>query len=337
MKVLVTGGTGFVGSHTAKALKDAGHTVRLLVRSETKAQAIFKQLGVEIDEIINGDVTDKEAVARAVEGCDAVVHSAAMVSTAEKDAEQVKATNVGGTQSVIDLSLAAGVKKIIYVSSVSALFNPADSSMNEDTEVSSAKNPYGLSKITCENYVRDLQAQGAPIVITYPTGVVGNHDPSLSEPHFGIKMFISKFAFTSSTGMQFVNARDIANAHVAILDKVEGPDRFILGGQFYSWADLLRLSKELTGRNIFCVHIPGAVLRMLGRCADVVISLTGLDFPFTGESTTYATQWVYADSSKIEKELGITFTDSKTSLGEAITWLYENGHISAKKAGLLAH
>ena len=88
MNVLVTGGTGFVGSHTAKALKRAGHHVRVLARSEPKAESVFKAIDVDVDEIMVGDVTDPVAVARAIKGCDAVIHSAAMVSTADKHAEE---------------------------------------------------------------------------------------------------------------------------------------------------------------------------------------------------------------------------------------------------------
>jgi dihydroflavonol-4-reductase len=335
MRVLVTGATGFVGSHTAKALKEAGHTVRLLVRSEKKAASIFESLGVEIDEIILGDITDEKAVEAAVRGCDAVIHSAAMVATAEKYANEVYETNVGGTKLVIGSSLAAGVDKIIYISSVSALFNVGDTVMNENSPVSAANNPYGRTKITCEKYVRELQSQGAPIIITYPTGVVGAFDPGLSDPHFGIKLFVSVFTFTSSTGMQFVNARDVAKAHVAILERVKGPDRFILGGHYYSWFDLLEIAKRLTGRRLFNVHIPGRILRFLGKCADVVIKLTGKEFPFTEEGMTYATQWVYADSSKLENELGLTFTCREKTLAESIRWLHKMGHVSTKKAGKL--
>ena len=337
MKVLVTGATGFVGSHTAKALKEAGHQLCILVRSEAKAQSVFKKLGIEIDDMVIGDVTDKDAIEKALLGCDAVVHSAAMVSTAAKDEELVHATNVGGTKLVIDLSLAAGIKKIIYVSSVSALFNVNDKVMNENSSVSAASNPYGRSKVACENYIRRLQDKGAPIVITYPTGVVGSHDPGFSEPHFGLNMFVGQFAFTSSTGMQFVNVRDIATAHVAILERIEGPERFMLGGQYYSWHDLLATVEKVTGRKLFAIHIPGKLLRLLGQCADVVMKITGKALPVTGEGMVYASQWVYADSSKIEKTLGLTFSGAEETLSEVIHWLYKEGHLSAKKAGKLAN
>jgi len=336
VKVLVTGATGFVGSHTAKALVDAGHQVRLLVRSPEKARSVMHALGCTIDDIASGDVTDRASVERAVTGCDAVVHSAAMVSTAEKFAEQVYNTNVNGTHHVIDAALKAGVKKIVYVSSVSALFNKGDARMTEDSPVTVSDCPYGRTKVACEHYVRELQAKGAPIVITYPAGVVGMNDPALSEPHFGIRMFIAQFAFTSSTGMQFVSASDIARAHVQILKQVNGPDRFVLGGCYYSWQDLLDTSRRITGRRLPAIHIPGVMLRLIGKCSDIIIKLTGKELPLTGEGMTYATQWVFADSQKIEKELGFTFTPHDQTLAEAIRWLYLSGHLSAKKAGKLA-
>ncbi|MDE0929289.1 MAG: NAD-dependent epimerase/dehydratase family protein [Halioglobus sp.] len=336
MNVLVTGGTGFVGSHTVKALKQAGHYVRVLARSADKAESVFRAIGVVVDEILVGDVTDPIAVGRALKGCDAVIHSAAMVSTADKHAEEMREINVAGTKLVIDGSLAAGIKKIIYVSSVSALFRAGDTVMNEDTPVSVAGGPYARTKIECEHYVRELQSRGAPVISTYPAGVVGAHDPGLSEPHFGIKLFVGVITFTSSTGVQLVNVRDIANAHVSILERIDGPDRFVLGGHYYSWTELLEIVSRLTGRKLYAVHIPGKILRLLGRCADVVIKITGKEFPFTGEGMTYASQWVYADSEKIEIELELQFSDREHTLSEVIRWLYDSGHLSRRKAGKLA-
>jgi dihydroflavonol-4-reductase len=336
MNILITGGTGFVGSHTAKALKQAGHHVRVLARSAQKAESVFKAIGVQVDEVMVGDVTDPVAVGCAIQCCDAVIHSAAMVSTAGKHAKEMREINVGGTKLVIDGSLAAGIKKIIYVSSVSALFNIGNTVMNEDTPVSIARSPYARTKIECEHYVRELQSRGAPVICTYPAGVVGANDPSLSEPHFGIKLFVGVFTFTSSTGVQLVNVRDVANAHVSIIEYVDGPDRFVLGGHYYSWAEMLEIVRRQTGRELRSLYIPGNMLRLLGRCADVVIKITGKEFPFTCEGMTYASQWVYADSNKIETELGLQFVDREETLSEVIRWLYDACHLSLRKAGKLA-
>lgn len=336
MKVLVTGATGFVGSHTVKVLKQAGFHLQVLVRNFQKASQILADIGTEADAYFVGDITDAATVKKAVAGCDAVVHTAAMVSTSEKDAELVYKTNVEGSKLVVDCSLEAGVKKIIYVSSVTAMFNLGDKRITEDSPLSTAKSPYGRSKTLAESYMRQRQGEGAPIIITYPAAVAGSHDPNLSGPHFCIKLLVGICAFTSSTGMQFVNAHDIARAHLAILQKVNGPERFVLGGHFSSWHELVSICEKLTGRKLFAPAIPGALMRFFGACADVFIKTTGKELPFTSEGMVYATQWVYADSQKIEQQLGFKFTDKEKTLAQAIHWLYKTGHLNAKKAGLLA-
>ncbi len=336
MKILVTGGTGFVGSVTAKALLDAGHDVRLLVRSEEKAQRVCQSLDMQVSDIALGDVTDKDSVEKAIAGCDAVVHTAAVVATAEKYADMVYRTNVDGTRTVIDSALAAGVEKIIYVSSMSAMFDLDADVITEESKLCPGKNAYGRSKSIADEYVRKLQAEGKPIVTTYPTGVVGRFDPALSEPHFGLKLFVAIFTFTSSTGMQLVNVKDIAKAHVRILENFNGADRFMLGGDYYSWFVLRDVCAKVTGRKLWSVHIPGPMLRFFGHCSDLVSKVTGIELPITAEGMTYATQWVYADSSKTEKELGLTFSSKEETISDVLSWLYETGEISAKKAGKLA-
>ncbi len=119
------------------------------------------------------------------------------------------------------------------------------------------------------------------------------------------------------------------------IERIDGPDRFVLGGHYYSWTEMLEIVTRLTGRKLHAVHIPGKILRLLGRCADAVIKITGKEFPFTAEGMTYASQWVYADSSKIEAELGLHFADSEDTLAEAILWLYDSGHLSRRKMGKL--
>ena len=123
MRVMITGATGFVGYHTAQALLDAGHEVSLLVRSVDKMLALFGQDRVQ--QVTRGDITDADQVARALQGCDAVVHSAAMVSTSAADAKRVYQTNVEGTRLVLAGAIERGIGRIIHVSSVTALYDPS--------------------------------------------------------------------------------------------------------------------------------------------------------------------------------------------------------------------
>ena len=123
LKILVTGATGFIGAHTIVALLREGYSVRALVRSVEKFQKVLDLHGVSVDDVVTGDVTDQEAVRKALDGCDGVIHTAAMISTQKKDQDLVYDTNVNGTRYVIGGAVDAGLQHIIHVSSVTALYD----------------------------------------------------------------------------------------------------------------------------------------------------------------------------------------------------------------------
>lgn len=333
MKVMVTGGTGFIGSFTAAALIEAGHEVRLLVRSQEKMVRVFENHELEIEDFVIGDVTDPNSVAEALEGCDAVVHSAALVATADKYADEVWQTNVEGTINVIDQALALGIERIIHVSSITALFDPKARVVSETSPPGQARNAYGRSKVACEEYIRGLQEGGAPVKITYPTGTIGPCDPGLTEPIRGLKLFLTTCAVVTTTGIQYVDVRDVADAHVMLLEADPKPDRFMLGGTYHRWYELVDLLEEITGRKLIRLHMIPPVLTWLGKTMDMVTHFTGFEGPFTEEAVEYATHWSIASNRKIEDELGFEFRDPKDSLIDTIIWLYEAGHLEDDQIG----
>ena len=227
MRVMITGATGFVGYHTAQALLDAGHEVSLLVRSVDKMLALFGQDRVQ--QVTRGDITDADQVARALQGCDAVVHSAAMVSTSAADAKRVYQTNVEGTRLVLAGAIERGIGRIIHVSSVTALYDPAASRLDENSPPGHASNAYGRSKVACERHVRDLQDRGAPVFITYPAQVIGPDDPGLTEPHRGLQLLLQGIVPCTSSGTQYVDVRDIALVHRQLLEQDVPGNRYAQG------------------------------------------------------------------------------------------------------------
>jgi dihydroflavonol-4-reductase len=332
MRIMITGGTGFIGYHTARKLMTAGHEVRLLVRSEEKMRRLF---GADVEDFICGDVTDAEAVNRALSGCDGVVHTAAMVSVDKKDAERVHNTNVGGTKLVIGGAVELGLGHIIHVSSVTALYDPSAAYLNEYSQPGAATNPYGMSKVECEIYVRELQDQGAAIHITYPASVIGPDDPALTEPHQGLKTFLADTVPVLPSGNQWVDVRDIAEAHLQLLERTLPPGRYTLGGHFVAWTELVDILSRLRGRKIRKIPIPGKLMRGVGKLVDWynATSSTPLEAPITYEAMTYATNWVKMDSSKARSDLGLNFMPVEQSLVDAIRSLVAAGHIEAKQAG----
>lgn len=332
MRVMITGGTGFIGYHTAQSLLQGGHDVHLLIRSEEKMRRLF---GDAITEFTVGDVTDPVAVARALGGCDAVVHTAAMVSIDKKDAELVHETNVGGTRLVMDEAIAQELDTIIHVSSVTALYDPEAEFLNEYSPPGAASNAYGKSKVECEIFVRELQASGAPIHITYPASVIGPDDPALTEPHQGLMTYLMSAVPVPPSGNQWVDVRDTAIAHRRLLEGDLTPGRYTLGGHFVPWTQLVDMLMQLTGRRIRKIPVPGAMLLGLGRLVDYFNDVRDkpLDIPLTYEAMVYATNWIKMDNSKCRGELGLEFRPLEETLRDAIVSLVAAGELEAEKAG----
>lgn len=173
MRVLVTGGTGFVGGWTAKAIADAGHRVRFFVRSPARLKTSVEQLGADISDYAVGDITDRESVRAALTGCDAVVNCAALVATDPRRTEQMLTTNLEGARNVLGGAVEFGLDPIVHVSSFTALFHPGLPTLAADLPVSGGADGYGRSKSQVERYARGLQAAGAPVNISYPGMVLG--------------------------------------------------------------------------------------------------------------------------------------------------------------------
>ena len=182
MQVFVTGGTGFVGVHLVSALLQAGHTVRLLLRSPQKLQPALAQVGLRPAEVetARGDATDAAAVRAAVRGCDATVHAAAIFGFDPRAAARIRETNVRATQVVLEEALAAGCDPVVHVSSTMAVL-PAERGgrLHADLPPYAGPQPPGAyvrSKAESEQVARRHQEAGAPVVCTYPGQVVGPQD-----------------------------------------------------------------------------------------------------------------------------------------------------------------
>ena len=333
MRVMVTGGTGFIGYHTVQALLAQGMDVSLLVRSEDKLNKVYGE-GV-IEHFTCGDIADAASVSAAMQDCDAVIHVAALVSTHAADAERVYRVNLEGTRNVIGGAVEAGVKRVIHVSSVTALYDPSASSLSEDSPPARKPTGYGRSKVACEKYARALQEKGAPVTIVYPASVLGPDAPEMTEPHIGLQTYLAQFVPLMTTGNLFVDARDIASAHVQILQGRAHCNRFVMGGHYVSWRDLGPLLEQITGRRILKLPVSGAAMRLLGGVAERLMPLLNLDLPLTREGLTYATRWVQMDNSRIEAELDFGFRPVEETLADSIRWMYAAGHLSAAQAGSL--
>ncbi len=333
---MFTGGTGFVGSHTVAALVAAGHRVRLLVRDPGKLERVFATRGIDVDDYVVGDVVDPGAVEAALEGCDAVVHAAAVVALEASRAQEVLATNARGVELVLGGAARRGLRRILYVSSVGALFNPGGPPVTLDSPLARVRNAYARSKTEGERIARRLQADGAPIHICYPGTVLGPDDPGLSEGNHSLQIFLRDTTIQTSSGYQLVDVRDLAALHVALLCAEDAPARCIAAGHLIAWGPLADLLDQITGARVRRVPIPGGLLRALGSLGDLVKRVRPFDFPLTREAMEFASRWPGAENGPGLAELGIALRAPEETLRDTIRWLHRAGHVEPERVGRLA-
>ena len=327
MRVLVTGGTGFVGSHSAAALDGAGHEVRLLVRDRSKAERVLSAHGVEARDLAVGDVTDPDAVARALEGCDAVLHAAALVALEAHRAAEAHHTNARGVEIVLGEAHRQGLRSLVYVSSAAAMFTAGGPPIGPDAPIAEARSPYARSKAEGERLARRLLEGGAPVRISYPVGVIGPDDPGLSEMNHTLQVLVRDFVALTSSGVSVVDVRDLARIHVALVEGRAAPGRYVAGGHFLPWREVAAHLERATGRSLRKIPLPGALLRAAGRVGDVIKRFAPFDFPLTHEAMTFATRWPGADGSATTAATGAHFRDPAESFADTVRWLVAAGHL----------
>lgn len=336
MRILVTGGTGFIGSHTARALAGAGHALRLLVRDRAKAQDVLGAHGVDVSDCRVGDVTDPDAVDRALDGCDGVVHAAAIVAFERGRAAEMLRTNGRATELVLGGAQRRRLQSIVYVSSLSVLFGGDGPPLAPDTPLAAAENAYVRSKTEAERTARRLQAAGAPICTTYPPAVVGPDDPGLSVGNLAVRTFLRYGMALTSGGFQMVDVRDLAALHVALLTRSAAPGRYFAAGHFTRWRALADRIDALTGERVRRVRIPGPALRLLGRLADAIARVRPFELPLTREAMAMATQWPGSEDSPAVEGLGVRYRDARETLADTLRWLWRAGHLERRHLGRLA-
>ena len=336
MKVLVTGGTGFVGSHSVKAILDAGHEARLLVRSPDRIPPALEPLGVSGVEHVVGDVTDAESVRRAVEGCDAVLHAAAVFSYDARDAETMRRVNAQATEVVLGSAREAGLDPIVHVSSYVALL-PAAGTLHPDSPVGHPRGVYARSKAETEQMAREMQAQGAPVVTTYPGMVWGPHDPYLGEAATLARWVLRGLVPMVPPGeFPIVDVRDVAAAHAAVLTPDRGPRRYMLSAGGASLSEQVDVMRRLTGRRLVAFTAPAPLVLGLTAGGDMVQRVLPFRLPFHFGGVWVAVNGGPVDASATERDLGVHFRPPEESIADMLRWMHAAGHLTDRQTGRAA-
>ena len=330
MTVLITGASGFVGSAVLRRLLADGAAVRALVRPASDRRNLD---GLDV-EVVTGDLGDRDSLARAVRGCEALFHVAADYRLWTRDADAMMRTNIGGSRDIVRAAAEAGVARIVYTSSVATLGLNADGSpADEDTEVtlSDMIGPYKQSKFMAEEEVRRLaHRHGAPVVIVNPSTPAGPRDIKPTPTgRMIVEAASGRMPAFVDTGLNIVHVDDVAQGHLMAWRRGEIGQRYVLGGDNMALSDILAGIARAAGRRPPRIRIPHGAVMPIAYLAEAWTRITGGTEPFvTVDGIRMARKKMYFSSAKAERALGYRHRPAAAALGDAVAWFHDNGYVA---------
>ena len=334
----MTGATGLIGCHAAARLAAGGHAVRALARDPAKLARVLAPFpGAEV-EAVAGDLGDAGSVAKAVAGCEGVLHCAGVFSHELAAAGRLRRVNVEGSRAVLSAAAEAGARAIVHVSCLVALrFPPPGPEQRADDPVGEPRAMYGATKAAAERIARDLAASGAPVSIVYPSSVHGPHDPTVgSGPEFIAGAVRAGRVLVTEGGLSYTDVRDLADLFAALFAARAPAARLMAPASFLGHERLHALLCALTGRRLAAVRLPGRLLRLVGRAGDLRQRLLGHEVRLTHEAAGILTHSVPVDDRAARSLLGREPIAIERSLRELLLWMHAAGVLEARHVGILA-
>ncbi|MCE2488376.1 MAG: NAD-dependent epimerase/dehydratase family protein [Anaerolineae bacterium] len=335
MRALVTGATGFVGSHVARALVEAGHELRVLQRRSSRLDALQ---GLDCETVI-GDVLDSDALAQACQGCELVFHVAAVAAYWRTERSQMYAINVEGTRRVLAAARAAEVRRVVFTSSAASLGlrrdgRPVDESARFN--LLPHRFPYGHSKHLAERCVQHaLREHGQDVVIVNPVIVMGPGDLNLISGRFVTEMQRLQWLIpVSSGGVGVVDVRDVARWHLAAAARGLSGERYILGSTNYSLRAWYGLCARAVGVAPPLLQLPDAALPLLAGMVALARRL-GMQPPADPSQIRMGGRRLHFVYDKAHRELGPPQIDMLQSLQDTADWYRARGLLPEGRLGRL--
>jgi dihydroflavonol-4-reductase len=330
MRVFLTGATGFVGSHVAQARHASGANLRLLTRQTSRMEHL-EGLNAEL---ITGDLRQPEKLRSALAGCDALVHVAADYRLWVRDPEAMYAANVEGTRSLLRLARGAGVRRIVYTSSVATMgFRSDGTIVDEETPVALKQmiGHYKRSKFLAEGAVIDAAQSGQHVILLNPTTPIGANDAKPTPTGRIVVDFLNRnFPAYVDTGLNFVDVEDVAAMHVTALERGTPGERYILGGENLTLKQFLDRMATITGLPSPTMRVPHSVAMTFAFFDEWITGrIRGREPRATVEAVRMGKKKMFASSARAERELGYQARPIDAALQAAITWFRANGYAPA--------
>jgi len=327
MKAFVTGATGFIGASIARELIRDGHSVRALVRPGTSRKNI-EGLALEVWE---GDLLVPDSLAAGIAGCDLVFHTAADYRLWTRHPEVMYAANVEGTRAILEAALLAGVSRLVYTSSVGTLGNPGNGIPgSETTPVTFADmvGDYKKSKFLAERVAEEYIPRGLPLVIVNPSTPVGVMDIKPTPTGKVFVDFLNRdMPAYLDTGLNLIDVEDCARGHILAAEKGRIGEKYILGNQNLTMREIFSLLEEIAGLPAPKFRLPYTPILLAAYANEALSRLTGREPLIPLNGVLMARKFMFFDSSKAIRELGLPQTPVTEALKKAVAWFRDNGYV----------
>lgn len=324
MKVLVTGGSGFLGEHLCRQLVDQGaHEVVALARSTSP---ILAELGIAQ---VRGSVGEGDELESALSGCQSVFHLAGVVSRDPKDSQRMMRTHVDGTRRVMEASARQGVRRVVVVSTSGTVAVSASETIHDEnsgyaTEVAAGW-PYYASKIYQEKLAFSLGEElGVEVVVINPSLLLGPGDRRLSSTEDVLKFLRKQIPVVPRGGMNFVDARDAAAATLTALTQGKPGHRYLLGGPNWTFGEFFGRLGRVSEVSAPRLKLPSKWQNFGASLLEEAYRVAGKDSPVDRASVEMSQHFWWIDSSKAKSKLGFANRDPALTLVDTVNYLRRN-------------
>jgi dihydroflavonol-4-reductase len=331
MQVALTGATGFIGSHVARALAARGDTLTCLCRPSSNRDDLGD---LDIDWVM-GDLGDKASLRRAIAGAEVVFHCAADYRLYARHPAELYRSNVDGTRNVLEVAAETGVRKVVYTSSVGTLglHGPAPANENARGALDEMVGDYKRSKYLAERVVDEWVARGLPVVLVSPSTPVGERDVKPTPTGRIIVDFLrGRLPAYVDTGLNLVDVRDVAAGHLLAAERGRPGETYILGHRNVTLGALLELLARITHLPPPRFKLPHWVPLVLATLEEPVCRWLGRDPRIPLDGVRMSRSLMFFDSSKAVRELGFRQSPIEPALERAVEWFVDHGYAPAPRA-----
>jgi dihydroflavonol-4-reductase len=331
-RVLVTGGSGFIGGKLVRLLVDSGYETRAFFREGDDARLLT---GLPVDRT-EADICDLAALVEAMKGCEGVFHTAGNVSFRRRDRKIQRRVNVEGTRTVIAACRRAGVRRLVHTSTVNTLGVPGEGCVGDERTPPDSRlhdMGYVATKRTAESLALGANGPGLEVVSVNPGTVFGPGDVNANAGSFILAAARLPVIACPPGGTNCVHIDAVTRGHLAAYERGRAGERYILGGENLTYREMFRIIAEALGRRLRILAVPPAPAVVLAFLLERAADVAGIDMPLSADAARAGSLRLYYSSRKARQELALPFLPFRLAAREAVEWYRAEGFLGDRPLG----